>query len=83
MEPQRNLEAMVPPQAASQQLLRRDGRTVPYPALSENTLVLSDSAVVGTRDSPDGQLSLMVRWDPCVGIVRLRQQDLSMPVLEA
>jgi hypothetical protein len=61
VEPQRALEAMVPAQAASQQLLRRDGRAVPYPALSENTLVLSDCAVAGTRDTPDGQLALMVR----------------------
>ena len=49
-------------QVLSQQLLRRDPRTVPYPALAENTLVLSSCAVVGTRDSPDGALALMVRW---------------------
>ena len=34
---------------------------MPYPALSENTLALSSFAVVGTRDSPDGALALMVR----------------------
>ncbi len=42
-------------------MLRRDPRTVPYPALAENTLVLSSAAVVGTADSPGGALALMVR----------------------
>jgi hypothetical protein len=62
VEPQKDLELMAPQQAISQRLLKRNPRIIPYPALSEKTLVLSEFAVVGTRDTPDGQLTLMVRW---------------------
>ncbi|BDA50813.1 probable inward rectifier potassium channel 2 [Coccomyxa sp. Obi] len=61
VEPQKDLEQMLPQQAISQRLLRKNHRVIPYPALSEKTLVLSAVAVVGTQDTPDGQLSLMVR----------------------
>ena len=54
---------MAPPQVISQQLLRRNHALIPYPALSEKTLVLAEYAVVGTADTPDSQLSLMARWD--------------------
>lgn len=35
-------------------------RTVPYPLLGENTLVLSDSMVLAKDEN--GQLALMFRW---------------------
>ena len=63
VEPQKNLHVMAPPQVISQQLLRRNHALIPYPALSEKTLVLAEYAVVGTADTPDNQLSLMARWD--------------------
>ena len=52
---------MAPPQIISQQLLKKNHALIPYPALSEKTLVLAEFAVVGTADTPDNQLSLMVR----------------------
>ncbi len=61
VEPQKDLALMAPPQVISQQLLRRNHTLIPYPALSEKTLVLSEHAVVGTADTPDNELSLMVR----------------------
>ena len=61
VEPQKNLHVMAPPQVISQQLLRRNHALIPYPALSEKTLVLAEYAVVGTADTPDNQLSLMAR----------------------
>lgn len=61
VEPQKDLALMAPPQVISQQLLRRNHTLIPYPALSEKTLVLSEHAVVGTADTPDNDLSLMVR----------------------
>lgn len=61
VEPQKDLEQMLPQQVISQRLLKKNHRVIPYPALSEKTLVLSEVAVVGTQDTPDGQLSLMVR----------------------
>ncbi|EIE26204.1 E set domain-containing protein [Coccomyxa subellipsoidea C-169] len=61
VEPQKDLEQMLPQQIISQHLLKKNHRVIPFPALSEKTLVLSEVAVVGTKDTPDGQLSLMVR----------------------
>lgn len=61
VEPQKDLELMAPQPIISQRLLKRNPRIIPYPALSEKTLVLSECAVVATKDTPDGQLSLMVR----------------------
>ncbi len=61
VEPQKDLHMMAPPQVISQQLLKKNHALIPYPALSEKTLVLSEFAVVGTVDTPDNQLSLMVR----------------------
>ena len=61
VEPQKNLHMMAPPQIISQQLLKKNHTLIPYPALSEKTLVLAEHAVVGTTDTPDGQLSLMIR----------------------
>lgn len=55
---------MAPPQVISNQLLRKNPTLIPYPALSEKTLVLAEFAVVGTADTPDRQLSLMVRCGP-------------------
>ena len=61
VEPQRDLHMMAPPQIISQQLLKKNHALIPYPALTEKTLVLAEHAVVGTTDTPDGQLSLMIR----------------------
>lgn len=62
VEPQKDLEQVLPQQVVSQRLLKKNHRVIPYPALSEKTIVLSEVATVGTQDTPDGQLSLMVRW---------------------
>ena len=73
VEPQKNLHVMAPPQVISQQLLRRNHALIPFPALSEKTLVLAEYAVVGTADTPDNQLSLMARWSPWLAVTLLMQ----------
>lgn len=58
MEPQRSLAELVPQAVLSRRLSAPPRRSVPFPALSENTLVLSDCAVLAPVD---GQLCLSVR----------------------
>jgi len=58
VEPQDGLR-MLPPSALSRAVVGRSLRCVPYPLLGENTLVLSDSLVLGTDRS--GQAALLVR----------------------
>ena len=50
---------MMGPSALSTQVVNRALRTVPYPLLGENTLVLSDSCILAPDD--EGNLSLMFR----------------------
>lgn len=50
---------MLPPSALSQLVVNRAKRTVPYPLLGENTLVLSDVCVIAPDE--DGVPCLMCR----------------------
>ena len=50
---------MLPPSALSRLVASKALRTVPYPLLGENTLVLSDSCCLAPDDS--GRLSLLFR----------------------
>jgi hypothetical protein len=59
MEPQKNLPLLVPSQL-SQLVVYRAKRTVPYPLLGENTMVLSD--VLCVCETKDGNLCLTCRW---------------------
>jgi len=58
VEPQRSLAELVPPSVLSRRLSAPPRRGVPFPTLSENTLVLSDAATLGHLD---GALCLSVR----------------------
>lgn len=58
VEPQADLPVTLPQSQLSQLVVSRSKRTVPYPILGENTLVLSDSMVL-TEDA--GELALMFR----------------------
>lgn len=58
VEPQRSLAELVPPSVLSRRLSAPPKRGVPFPSLTENTLVLSDSAALAPID---GQLCLAVR----------------------
>lgn len=57
IQPQTNLK-MLPPAASSRKIVSATPKSVPYPVLQENTLVLSNFLVVGKRN---GKLSLMFR----------------------
>ncbi len=59
VEPQEGLEVL-PPSRLSRAVAGRPSKGVPFPALTENTLVLSSSMVVAPVD---GVLHLMVRFD--------------------
>lgn len=58
VEPLEGLE-MLPPAQLSRLVAAKALRTVPYPLLGENTLVISDSIVLAPDDN--GQLALLVR----------------------
>ena len=58
VEPLEGLE-MLPPAQLSRLVAAKALRTVPYPLLGENTLVISDSIVLAPDDK--GQLALIVR----------------------
>lgn len=49
---------MLPPAPSSRKIVSATPKSVPYPVLQENTLVLSNFLVVGKRN---GKLSLMFR----------------------
>jgi len=57
IQPQTGLK-MLPPGASSRKIVSAIPKSVPYPVLQENTLVLSNYLVVGKRN---GKLSLMFR----------------------
>lgn len=57
IQPQTGLK-MLPPGASSRKIVSAIPKSVPYPVLQENTLVLSNFLVVGKRN---GKLSLMFR----------------------
>eukprot|EP00884_Botryococcus_braunii_P017746 jgi/Botrbrau1/4655/Bobra.33_2s0026.1 len=57
VEPQRGLE-MMPPAQLSQRIVARPSHPMPFPSLTENTLVLSSSLAVAPRN---GTLRLLVR----------------------
>ena len=57
IQPQTGLK-MLPPGASSRKIVSAIPKSVPYPVLQENTLVLSNYVVVGKRN---GKLSLMFR----------------------
>ena len=57
IQPQTGLK-MLPPGASSRKIVSAFPKSVPYPVLQENTLVLSNYLVVGKRN---GKLSLMFR----------------------
>ncbi len=52
---------MLPPAQLSRLVAAKALRTVPYPLLGENTLVISDSIILAPDDT--GRLALMVRCD--------------------
>ena len=58
VEPLEGLE-MLPPAQLSRLVAAKALRTVPYPLLGENTLVISDSIILAPDDT--GRLALMVR----------------------
>ncbi len=64
VEPLEGLE-MLPPAQLSRLVAAKALRTVPYPLLGENTLVISDSVILAPDDT--GQLALMVR---CAHVIR-------------
>ena len=57
IQPQKGLK-MLPPGPSSRKIVSATPKSVPYPVLQENTLVLSNSLVVAKRN---GKLSLMFR----------------------
>lgn len=61
MEPLAGLE-MMQPSELSVQVVSKSLRTVPYPLLGENTMVLSDSMILAPDER--GRLALMFRCLP-------------------
>ena len=79
VEPQRSLAELVPPSVLSRRLSAPPKRGVPFPSLSENTLVLSDSAALAPID---GQLCLAVRCARS-GLGLGKRAAVSLPLLSS
>lgn len=76
VEPQEGLEAL-PPYKLSAKIVAGTSRVLPPPVINEDTLVLSEDAVVGHRD---GNPFLMIRLVERVCLRRGRGEQLCKPL---